>query len=86
MVFFHSFGDRILFLKYDSYALSMGSLLTDGALYDAFDEKATAALLNELSTEYLDCRAKYENAIKWLWGCGTVLALLVLGLVIKIAG
>lgn len=84
--FFHSFGGRILFLKYDSYALSMGSLLTDGALYDAFDEKATAALLNKLSTEYLECRAKYEKAIKWLWGCGTVLALLMLGLVMKITG
>lgn len=86
MVFFHSFADRILFLKYDSYPLSMGSLLTDGALYDAYDEKAAAALLNELSTEYLECRAKYEKAIKWLWGCGTVLALLVLGLAIKITG
>jgi hypothetical protein len=84
--FFHNFGGKILFLKYKPDALSWGSLLTDEALYDAYDEKSAATLLNGLSAKYLNAVSNYERTVKWLWGCGTVLTLLILWLVMKITG
>jgi hypothetical protein len=73
---FHHFDGRIIFVKHDAFALSMGDLLVSGAPVSVYEKERIAYLLNGLLSRCIESRNRERQAAKWAVGFGVSAAVL----------